>query len=165
MNDTPARPAVERMQPPQALWDTVVNPIMRRLLRSRFSGLVDSRLGLLQFQGRRSGRDYEIPIGVHRVEVLRVLTNSGWRVNFRGGHPLRLKFEGAWHEGTGTLTEDSDEVATFYADRISSTGWQKAGRQLGIRINVDRAPTHEELKEAVERVGLSVLHIELTGSR
>lgn len=166
MTDTTARPAVERMQPPQALWDNVVNPAMRALLRSRFSGLVDSRLALMQFRGRRSGRDYEVPIGVHRVDSgLRVLTNSGWRVNFRDGHPLRLRWEGDWREGSGTLVEDPDAVASFYADRIAEIGWQKAGRQLGIRINVDRAPTHDELVEAVERVGLSVLEVELTGSR
>ncbi len=166
MTPSTTRPAVERMQPPQALWDNVVNPVMRTLLRSRASGLVDSRLGLLQFRGRRSGRDYETPVGVHRVDGrLRVLTNAGWRANFRDGHPLRLKFEGDWREGTGTLHEDPDEVARFYADRIDEIGWQKAGRQLGIRITVDRAPTHEELREAVERAGLAVLDVELTGSR
>ena len=167
MSDAPAtHPAVERMQPPQALWDNVVNPFMRALLRSRLSGVVDSRLGLMQFRGRRSGRDYEVPIGVHRVGGrLRVLTNSGWRVNFRGGHPLRLRFEGAWRDGTGALLEDPDEVASFYAERIDELGWRKAGRQLGIRINVDRAPTHAELRDAVERSGLAVLDVELTGSR
>ena len=155
------RPAVERMQPPQALWDRVVNPAMRALLRSRASGLVDSRLALLQFRGRRSGRDYELPIGVHRDGGrLRVLTNSGWRVNFRGGHPLRLRFEGAWREGTGTLVEGPDEVAAFYAARIEELGWRKA-RQLGIRINVDRAPTHDELRAAAERMGLSIVDLEL----
>ena len=161
MTDAAARPAVERMQPPQALWDHVVNPAMRALLRSRFSGLVDSRLALMQFRGRRSGRDYEVPVGVHRVDVgLHVLTNSGWRVNFRDGHPLRLRFEGSWHEGTGVLREDPDAVASFYADRIAELGWRRA-RQLGIRITVDRAPTHAELREAAERAGLSVLDLHL----
>ncbi len=162
MSDANTRPAVERLHPPQWLWDHVVNPAMRALLRSRFSGVVDGRLGLLRFGGRRSGNDYEVPVGIHRIDGrLRVLTNSGWRVNFRGGRPLRVRFEGRWQQGTGTLVEDVDEVARVYAGRIATLGWQKAGRQLGIRINVDREPTRDELRDAVTRSHLSVLELEL----
>lgn len=109
------------------------------------------------FFAQNLGHAYRADIRDHD----RVLTSSGWRVNFRGGHPLRVRFEGRWREGTGTLVEDVDEVARFYADRIAAIGWQKAGRQLGIRINVDRAPTLEELREAVTRSHLSVLHLAL----
>lgn len=156
------RSAVERRQPPKGLWDHVVNPVMTTLLRSRVSRMVDGRLGLLRFRGRRSGRDYQVPVGIHRVDSrLCVLTNAGWRVNFRGGHPLQVRFDGRWRAGTGTLIEDVDEVARFYAARIAELGWQTAGRQLGIRINVDRAPTLEELHEAVDRSRLSVLDLTL----
>lgn len=162
MSDASSRPAVERLHPPQWLWDHVVNPAMRALLRSRFSGVVDGRLGLLEFQGRRSGRDYQVPVGIHRIDGrLLVLTNSGWRVNFREPRPVRVRFEGRWRDGTATLLEDVGAVARFYADRIAEMGWQKAGRQLGIRINVDREPTLDELSDAVTRSQLSVLELEL----
>ncbi len=162
MSDDSTRPAVERLHPPQWLWDHAVNPVMRALLRSRFSGVVDTRLGLLRFQGRRSGHDYEVPVGIHRIDGRpHVLTNSGWRVNFRGGRPVRVRFEGRWHEGTGTLIQDAEKVARFYADRIAEMGWRRAGRQLGIRINVDREPTIDELRNAVTRSHLSVLELEL----
>ncbi len=110
-------------------------------------------------RSRRASR----PIGVHRTDGrLRVLTNAGWRANFRGGgHPLRLRFEGSWKEGTGILTEEPDEVAAFYASRIDEMRWKKAGRQLGIRINVDRAPTSDELREAAQNSGLAVLDLRL----
>lgn len=159
---TSDRSAVERMQPPKGLWDHVVNPAMTALLRSRMSGLVDAHLGLLRFRGRRSGRDYQVPVGIHRIDGrLRVLSNAAWRVNFRDGHPVQVRFDGRWREGTGILVEDGDRVARFYADRIADIGWQKAGRQLGIRINVDREPTLEELREAVDRSHLSVLDLAL----
>lgn len=162
MSDASNRPAVERMHPPQWLWDHVVNPVMRALLRSRFSGLVDARLGLLEFEGRRSGHHYQLPVGIHRIEgQLRVLTNAGWRVNFRERRPVRVRFEGRWRDGTASLVEDVDEVARVYADRIAALGWQKAGRQLGIRINVDREPTLDELRDAVTRSHLSVLTLDL----
>lgn len=127
---------------------------------------VGSRIGLLQFRGRRSGRDDQLPVGMHCVDGrLHALTDAGWRANFRGGHPRRLRVGGSWREGTGIVVEDPDEVAAFYADRIDEVGGKKAGRQLGIRVNVDRTPTRDELREAVERSGLSLLHLQLDGVR
>jgi hypothetical protein len=38
---------------------------------------------------------------------------------------------------------------------------QAAQRRLGIRINVDREPTLEELTEAVRRSGLAMVRIQL----
>lgn len=156
------RPAVERMKPPEGLWKFVVNPIMRGVLRSPLHGLVDDRLMLLTYRGRRTGETYHVPVGRREVDgQMTVLTNAGWRVNFRGGHPLTARVRDEVVVGTGTLVEDPDAVASVYADLIDQVGWQKAGRELGIRITVDRAPTHAELREAVEANGLSLLHVEL----
>ncbi len=159
--DSP-RPAVERTQPPQALWDHVVNPLMRTLLRTPAHRLVDDALLLLSFRGRRTGTPYTIPVGHHDVGGHPgVLTNSGWRVNFRDGHPLTVRWHGHVRTGTGHLDEDPDAVAQVYSDLIAEHGWQHAGRRLGIGINVDRPPTHHELVTAVTQSGLSVLHLHL----
>ena len=56
-----------------------------------------------------------------------------------------------------TLVEDPAEVATVYATLVERIGPARAGRQLGIRINVDRAPTLAELEDAARRSGLSVV--------
>jgi hypothetical protein len=37
--------------------------------------------------------------------------------------------------------------------------------RLGIKINVDRMPTHEELVDAIERSGLSLITIDLGQDR
>ena len=45
---------------------------------------------------------------------------------------------------------------------LTAAQWRvKAGRQMGIRINVDRVPTVDELEEAVRREGLAVIHLTL----
>lgn len=156
------RPAVERMHPPQALWDHLVNPVMRTILRTPAHRLVDTHLMLLDVRGRRTGTRYLVPVGYHWIDGrLCVLTNAGWRANFRGGHPVRVSLRGRWVAGTATVREDPDDVAAVYAGLIDEMGWQRAGRRLGVRINVDRAPTREELRAAAQRSGLSVLEFDL----
>jgi hypothetical protein len=158
---TEKRPAVERAKPPEAMVK-VGNPIFGWLLRSPLHGLVDEHLMLLRFRGRKTGRGYTLPVGRRAIGgQLGVLTSSGWRVNFRGGAPLEVILEGALRRGRAELVEDPDEVARLYANLIEEYGHEQAGRRLGIKINVDRMPTHEELVDAIERSGLSFIAIDL----
>jgi glyoxylase-like metal-dependent hydrolase (beta-lactamase superfamily II) len=156
-----SRPAIERIIPPKAII-TVSKPIFGWLLRSRLHGLADEHFMLLRFRGRKTGRAYEVPVGRRTIDGrLGVLTSSPWRVNFRGGAPVEVILEGELRRGRAELVEDPEEMARIYADLIDEYGHERAGRRLGIRINVDRAPTHEELVEAIERSGLSFVAIGL----
>lgn len=56
--------------------------------------------------------------------------------------------------------DDPAAVAAVYDRLIGEIGWRKAGRELGLRINVDLRPTLEELEDAVLRSGLSVVWID-----
>lgn len=155
------RPAVERVKPPEAIIK-VGNPIFGWLLRSRLHGLVDEHLMLLRFRGRKTGRSYALPVGRRTIEGrLGVLTNSPWRVNFRGGAPVEVILKGELRSGHAELVEDPAEMARIYADLIEEYGYEQATRRLGIRINVDRAPTQEELVDVIERSGLSFVAIDL----
>jgi hypothetical protein len=77
------------------------------------------------------------------------------------GIPARGTLEGERRRGRAALVEDPDEVARVYASLIDEYGYEKAGRRLGVRINVDRAPTHEELVDAIRRSGLSLVTVDL----
>lgn len=151
------RPAVERTPPPDVLM-RVVNPVMRALLR-RGRGPVAEQLMLLHLTGRRSGRRLEVPIGQQRTpEGLFAITSSGWRANLRGGADVEVTLRGRRIPVRAELIEDPETVARFYERRLGAVGHRNA-RQLGIRLNVDRAPTHEELLDAVKRSGLSVIRL------
>ena len=63
------------------------------------------------------------------------------------------------------LDEDPLAVAAVYQQLIGEVGLEQAGRRLGIRINVDRAPTSEELAEAARREQLSVLHLTVSADQ
>jgi hypothetical protein len=153
--------AVERAMPPKALI-RVGNPIFGWLLRSPLHGLVDEHLMLLHFRGHKTGRRYTVVVGRRNIAgKLGTLTSSGWRVNFRGGTEVEVTLEGKRWRGHAELVEDPDEVARLYGNLIEEYGLEQAGRRLGIRINVDRMPTHEELVAAVKRSGLSFITIDL----
>ena len=112
--------------------------------------------------GRRTGTRYSLPVGYHWIDgQMCVLTNAGWRVNFRTGHALTVRHKGQVRAGTATLREDADHVARVYRELIDEAGYEKAGRRLGIRINVDRTPTPGDLVKAVHTYGLSVIELDV----
>lgn len=161
MSTSTDKPAVERIHPPNWLM-RVVNPVVEQLVKRGVPASVAERLMLLHFTGRKSGRHYDIPVGYRRINGrMAVLSNSTWRVNFRGGREIEVTLERRRHPAHATITEDVDEVAAIYDGQIAHFGHQRAGRHLGLRINVDRAPTRDELRDLARSVGLSVIWIDL----
>jgi hypothetical protein len=153
--------AVERVHPPGWLMK-LINPVTRRLLKSPLHSRVDGALLLLHYRGRRTGRRYTVPVGYHWINGhLSLLTNSGWRHNFEGGRNLEVTYRGRRQPAHAQLISDPDKVAMIYHNMINDLGVAKAQRRLGIRINVDRAPRHDELRDAIVRSGLSVVRVDL----
>ncbi|MFE5512414.1 hypothetical protein ACFQ9J_17765 [Streptomyces sp. NPDC056529] len=151
-----SRPAIERRHPPTALMK-VVNPVMRRLIAS---GKAGDTLLLLHFTGRKSGRSFDLPAGYHLIDDrITVFTNSGWRHNFAGGQDIHITLRGIRRPARAALAAEPDEVTTVYQRLITELGPTKAQRRLGIRINVDRAPSYDEIREAVTASGLSMIHV------
>jgi hypothetical protein len=152
------RPPVERRHPPDALM-RLVNPLMRRLVAR---GKAADHVLVLHYTGRRSGRRYDVPTGYHLIDgVVTVLTNSRWRHIFRGGLDIEVTYRGVRRAANAVLEDDPLAVATVYRELIAGLGVQQAQRRLGIRINVDREPTVDELTDAVRRSGLAMVRIEL----
>ncbi|HYN98614.1 MAG TPA: nitroreductase/quinone reductase family protein [Actinomycetota bacterium] len=150
---------VERVHPPASLMK-LVNPLTKRILRRGKGKMVEQAL-ILHFTGRKSGRSYSIPVGFQRIDGrMALLTNSGWRHNFRGGADVRITLAGETAPARAELLSDSGAVAEIYDRLIGEMGWKNAGAQLGIRINVERRPTVEELRDAIKRSGLSIVWID-----
>jgi hypothetical protein len=151
------RPAVERRHPPTALV-RLVNPLVRRLVRR---GVAADQLLVLHYVGRRSGRRYDVPAGYHVIgDVPTVLTNSPWRRNFAGGRRIEVTYRGARRAAEATLVEEVETVTQVYADLFDVMGWKAAQRRLGLRVNVNRAPTRGEIARAVRDSGLSLVRLD-----
>ena len=162
-----SRPAVERIRPPKAPY-LLINRVMRALLSSpRRSARVGRHLLLLHLVGRRSGRSLEFPVAYRGLDDgrLLVLTNSPWRVNLRDRREAEVTLLGRRRRVHSDLVEDPDLVAEVYRGLIEQVGHERAGRRMGIRINVDRVPTREELVEAARRDRLSLVYLTLADGR
>ena len=154
-----SRPPVEERIPP-ALLLRIGNPIVRRVLRSPLHRLLSKHLVLVTVTGRRSGRTHTVPVGRHVEDgTLTVAAHGTWRVNLRGGAPLRLTIDGRERDAHAELQEDPDEVAGTYLDLLRRSGIRGAS-QLGLKLNVDRLPTIEELKPAVAGRGFARISLD-----
>jgi len=96
--------------PPRAAL-RVINPIVRLLLRTPLSRLIEP-LALLEFEGRRSGQPCQVVVGWHFIDDQPlVVTPAMWRANFRDGGAARVRWQGTYGEFVGTLDTDPDTVA------------------------------------------------------
>ena len=154
---TETRPALERVHPPDALL-RAVNPLMRRLIGR---GIVGKHLLVLHYTGHKSGRRFDVPAGFLMIDgVVCVLTNSAWRHNFAGGRDIEVTLHGDRRPARAVLVDDPDLVAEVYQGLFQELGARQARRRLGIRLNVDRDPTRQDIRDLVVRSGLSIVQIE-----
>lgn len=152
-------PAFETSHPPEAVLK-VLNPVLRALLRTPLGRRMGTLL-VLGFTGRKTGRRYEIPLTAHRMrDGLYVLTGAPWRHNFDGGRDVEVTVEGCTAPMRAVSLADSGQIADVYARRIAELGVKNAQRQMGIRINVPRTPTGEEVAEVVSREHLAAIRLE-----
>jgi len=159
MTDDSSTPVTS--QPPPKAVLAVANRVFAGLLRSPLHGVVDSQFLLLHLTGRRTGIRYRIVVARHHLDgVLTVMTSAPWRLNTRGGAEVLVTSEGRTRRGHAVLVEDPDQVADGYAAEIDRIGWQGAQRTLGLKLP-GRAPSLEELLEAVHRDHLCLIRIEL----
>ena len=160
-SDNGRPPPVEGAEPPEAL-ARVVNPAIKVLLRSPLHRPFSRHLMLLAFRGRKTGKTYEVVVGRHEVDGALLVptgtTGRRWRLNFRGGTTAEVTLGGIRRRGWGELIEEPDEVARIHQLLLGRISLKNA-RRLGLRVNVDREPTDDELK--VPLAGRGVVRIEL----
>lgn len=152
-------PAIERVHPPDALMK-LANPVMKFLApRAR---PVQEFVIILHYRGRKSGRSYDQPVGYRLIEgTITLLTSSKWRHNFRGGMEIEVTYRGKRRGARATLIEDPDAVASYYESQFLRYGRKDFMRRMGMRINVERQPSHSEWLEAIEREKMSMVRIDL----
>ncbi|MFE5814068.1 hypothetical protein [Streptomyces sp. NPDC056479] len=132
---------------------------MRELLSRPEPGPVAERLALLHFTGRRSGRPYTVPAGVHTLGgALVVATGSGWRHNFAGGSAGELTWRGQRRPVRFALVDDAERTARGYLELYRRYG-EAAPRRLGIAVRGEGGPGLAEFREAVAGQGLSLVEV------
>jgi hypothetical protein len=138
----------------------VLNPLFRLLLRSPVGGPMRRQFMVLRFHGRKTGRQYDIPVTAHRLgDELYALTDARWRLNFREGADVEVTLDGHVTKMRGQLLDDPAVAAPVYVRSIDHYGVKKAQRMLGLKIHTETTPTTEELAEAVRRYHLVAIQL------
>jgi hypothetical protein len=126
-------------QPPPAWALKILNPVLRLVLPTRLGARIP--LALLRVVGQRTGRRYEIPIGVWPVdEGLVVFTDARWLQNFRGGAAAELVVNGRARRVQGEVVDDPSRVGPWLRAAIAKS----SARMLGLSMPDGHTVTDQE---------------------
>jgi len=138
----------------------IMNPVMKGLLRSPLHRLLDGTLVLLTYTGRKTGRQYTIPIGyfVWGEGELLSFSSARWWTNLRGSAPLTLLLKGRRVHAVPTVIEEHEAVIDTLEEFIKRLG-PRATRRLPIGLPRDREPTRDDLRNVPR--GIALIHFRI----
>ncbi len=117
------------------------NPIIKWLLRSPLHGFVSNNMMLITYTGRKSGKEYTIPINYLRNDSVFITTSFRKRIwwrNLRGGAPVTLRVQGQTLQATAEVIEDDEGVAAglmAYLQQIPHLS-----KYFGVKLDADGQP-------------------------
>jgi deazaflavin-dependent oxidoreductase (nitroreductase family) len=100
----------------------IANPFVRLILRSPLHGLFSATLLLITYRGRKSGKEYTLPVQyVRSGKTIYIVPGmpeqKTWWRNLKGGLPVKISLRGQILNGEGRLLDsqnDSTEAATGF---------------------------------------------------
>jgi hypothetical protein len=148
---TDQSPAVTLSHPPAGLL-RAVNPMLGFLLKTPLAGPLRNQMMVVNVKGRKSGRQYSIPLSAHQIDnSLYALTTAPWKNNFRDGAPADVLHGGKTTAMRGELITDPAVVADLSHRCAESYGAKRAQAMMGLKFRDDRVPTLEEFADAAAR--------------
>ena len=142
----------------------VVNPILRVLLRAPVVSSVAKDMMVLRFRGRKTGRQYSIPLSAHQLDnQLYALTGAPWKQNFRDGAAAEVLHCGKTTTRHGELISDRPVVADLFYRCAQSYGAKRAQRMMGLKFGGQRLPTLSDFTRAVEDNHLAAIRLTSSG--
>ena len=156
---TEQSPAITVAHPPKGMM-RVVNPALRFMLRTPFAGAARKQFMVLTVRGRKTGRQYAIPLSAHFIDgTLYAMTDAPWKHNFRDGATAEVLHNGQTTTMRGELIQDRATLADLFHRCAESYGAKRAQRMMGLTFRDQRIPTLEEFTEAVDREHLAAIRL------
>lgn len=138
----------------------IINPIMRLLVHTPIAGAARKQFMVLTVHGRKTGRQYEIPLSAHFIDnTLYAMTDATWKYNFRDGATAEVLLDGKTTTMHGELIDDGNTVANLFHHCAESYGVKRAQRMMGLTFRDQRIPTLEEFTEAAAREHLAAIKL------
>lgn len=143
--------AVTADHPPEKLL-RMVNPMLRVLLGTPLAGPLRNQLMVMNFKGRKSGRQFSIPVSAHHIGgALYALGSAGWKHNFSGGADAEIVHQGKTMKMHGEVISDPAVVAELAHACAEDYGVKKAQTMMGLKFRDNRIPTVAEFREGIAR--------------
>jgi len=137
----------------------LLNPVAKFILRSPLHGLMSSRLMLISFTGRRSGKHYTTPISyVQQGQTLLLGVGGPWWKNLRGDASVQVRLRGKTCTGRARVWEDEASMTRAYQTILEQNPTQ--ARFMGITATPDGEPDSHDIQRARQR-GAAVVEIQL----
>lgn len=137
----------------------IINPALRFLLKTPVGGVIGDFM-LLRFAGRKSGKEYSIPVSAHELDgALYAVLEAQWKYNFRDGADAQVSHRGKTRTLRGELITDRTTVAGITERLATSYGAKKAQRLMGMTFRDDRLPTIAEWEDAVGRQKIAAIRL------
>ena len=150
--------AIDMSHPPQALL-RAINPVLRRVLRTRLGGRI-TELMLVSFTGRKTGRQFTVPVSAHPLDGdLYVVLEAPWKYNFRDGADADVHHGGKRTAMHGQLITDRSAVADIAGRLTQSYGAKRAQRTMGLKFRDNEVPNAAQWEAAVDRLGISAIKL------
>src|SRR2546422_11467098 len=135
------------------------NPLMRLVLGGRAHGMLSSRLMLLSFSGRRTGRSYTTPVSYVREGTNLLVPGGGaWWKNLTSG-TARVRLQGTWHVVTPEVIREPVALSAVLGRMLAIN--RAIAVFTGIRPGSDGRPFAESL-ERERRRGFVVVRLHLS---
>lgn len=137
----------------------LANPLMKRVLASRFGGPIARNVLLLEFRGRTTGTAHRTPVGYvrdgDRIVIVTSPTYRWWK-NVVGGAPVRVRVAEGWRAGQARVLMPED--AAYDAAVATQVAVRGPGMLRGFGVQVDdsgridpaaraAAPSHAHIVE------------------
>jgi deazaflavin-dependent oxidoreductase (nitroreductase family) len=144
----------------------LVNPLMRLILRSPLHGMMSAALLLLTYKGRRSGKEYTLPVQyAQEKNTLYIMPggarNKTWWRNLRGGAAVRVTLRGKQEKGKGLVLEAADGIEKIAAGlALFLKRFPSLAKVYQVRLVADGSFNTADLNKAAETVILVRIDLE-----
>jgi len=148
----PGSPQHLRNAHPPALAMKIMNPVNRAVARTPLGRLLGPVV-LLEFDGRRSGKHYAVPVMTYDYDGATVVfTDARWASNFIGGAPVRLRRRGLSYTGFAEVADAAEAAVALRA----VLAHLRSPRRVGLVIDPGHTPTDAELSSLRSMIRLYV---------
>ena len=127
------------------------NPFVSMILRSPLHRVLSSQVLLLTFTGRKTGKQFTIPVYYTREDdTLTLFSSKSWYKNLRGGRPVVVHLQGRERTGQAEVIEEREAVVEAAERLVAKYGLKETGRRIGLALDISPSPTTDELAAAME---------------